>query len=143
MKHHVEVAFKPQRLVQREIHALVDGLLGISEGDRGFRSQVFRELGNFRSNVLVRHDAVDPGGWQGVPASLLIVPLDTHMFRIARGLGLTQRGQADLKCALEITAGFRALRPDDPVRYDFSLTRLGLNPACREQGLACLTGPAT
>jgi uncharacterized protein (TIGR02757 family) len=92
---------------------------------------------------MARRDAVDPGPWRAVPASKLVVPLDTHMFRIARGLGLTQRGQADLKCALEITAGFRELRPDDPVRYDFSLTRLGLNPACREQGLACLTAPAT
>jgi uncharacterized protein (TIGR02757 family) len=88
---------------------------------------------------MARRDAVDPGPWTAVPASKLVVPLDTHMFRIARGLGLTQRRQADLKSALEITAGFRALRPDDPVRYDFSLTRLALNPACREQGSGRLT----
>ncbi len=88
---------------------------------------------------MVRRDAVDPGPWTTVPASRLVVPLDTHMFRIARGLGLTQRRQADLKSALEITAGFRALRPEDPVRYDFCLTRLALNPACREQGPGRLT----
>jgi uncharacterized protein (TIGR02757 family) len=88
---------------------------------------------------MARRDAVDPGPWTTVPAAKLVVPLDTHMFRIARSLGLTRRGQADLKTALEITAGFRALRPDDPVRYDFSLTRLALNPACKEQGLACLS----
>ena len=91
---------------------------------------------------MVRKDAVDPGPWTSVPGAKLVVPLDTHMFRIARSLGLTQRRQADLKSALEITAGFRAIRPEDPVRYDFSLTRLALNPACREQGMGCLTAAA-
>jgi uncharacterized protein (TIGR02757 family) len=84
---------------------------------------------------MARRDAVDPGPWTSVPAAKLVVPLDTHMFRISRALGLTARKQADLKSALEITRGFRAFRPDDPVRYDFSLTRLALNPACRENGI--------
>jgi uncharacterized protein (TIGR02757 family) len=84
---------------------------------------------------MARRDAVDPGPWTSVPAAKLVVPLDTHMFRISRALGLTARKQADLKSALEITRGFRAIRPDDPVRYDFSLTRLALNPACRENGI--------
>ncbi|MBN2565203.1 MAG: DUF2400 family protein, partial [Candidatus Eisenbacteria bacterium] len=43
-----------------------------------------------------------------------------------RRLGLTERKQADLRTALEITEGFRRIRPDDPVRYDFALTRLGI-----------------
>jgi uncharacterized protein (TIGR02757 family) len=91
---------------------------------------------------MARRDAVDPGPWTSVPASRLVVPLDTHMFRIARTLGLTSRRQSDLKCALEITRGFGQMRPDDPVRYDFSLTRLALNPACREQGIDCLMAAA-
>jgi uncharacterized protein (TIGR02757 family) len=87
---------------------------------------------------MSRKDAVDPGPWKSVHPSKLIVPLDTHMHRIARSLGLTERRQADMKTALEITSGFRQIRPEDPVRYDFSLTRLGLNPECRENHLACL-----
>ena len=87
---------------------------------------------------MVRRDAVDPGPWTAVSPEKLVVPLDTHMFRISRALGLTARRQADLKSALEITRGFRAIRPEDPVRYDFSLTRLALNPACREKGIECL-----
>jgi uncharacterized protein (TIGR02757 family) len=75
---------------------------------------------------MVRRDAVDPGGWDGVMASKLIVPLDTHMYRIARSFGFTERRQADGKAALEVTAAFRELAPDDPVRYDFALTRLGI-----------------
>jgi uncharacterized protein (TIGR02757 family) len=75
---------------------------------------------------MVRQDDVDPGGWSEVPRSKLIVPLDTHMHRIAIRLGLTSRNQADMRTALEITAGFRKILPDDPVKYDFALTRLGI-----------------
>ena len=80
---------------------------------------------------MVRRDAVDPGGWNGVPTAKLIVPLDTHMHRIGLGLGLTARRQADMRTALEVTRGFARHAPHDPVRYDFALTRLpilGLGP---------------
>jgi uncharacterized protein (TIGR02757 family) len=75
---------------------------------------------------MVRQDEVDPGGWEDVPASKLIVPVDTHMYRICLLLGLTTRKQADIRTAIEITDAFRAMAPEDPVRYDFSLTRLGI-----------------
>ena len=76
---------------------------------------------------MIRNDAVDPGGWDAVcRQSKLIVPLDTHMYRICTAIGMTCRRQADIKAALEITAAFKNIVPDDPVRYDFSLTRLGI-----------------
>jgi len=75
---------------------------------------------------MVRNDRVDPGGWDGIPASKLIIPLDTHMYRFASLLGLTERKQADLATAMEITAEFAKMSPEDPVKYDFALTRLGI-----------------
>jgi len=75
---------------------------------------------------MVRKDNVDPGVWHSIPESFLIVPLDTHMHRIAKAMGLTSRNQADMRCAVEITAAFGSIRPTDPVRYDFALTRLGI-----------------
>lgn len=75
---------------------------------------------------MVRYDAVDPGGWNGIPSSMLIVPLDTHMYRIGRKVGFISRKQADMRAALEFTDAFRSLTPEDPVRYDFSLTRPGI-----------------
>jgi uncharacterized protein (TIGR02757 family) len=75
---------------------------------------------------MIRHDEVDPGGWDAVPPSKLVVPLDVHLHRISVRLGLTTRKQANLLTALEITAAFRKIEPDDPVRYDFCLTRLGI-----------------
>jgi uncharacterized protein (TIGR02757 family) len=75
---------------------------------------------------MVRFDDVDPGGWSGVGARKLIVPLDTHMHRIGLEVGLTRRKQADMRAALEVTRAFQTISPEDPVRYDFVLTRLGI-----------------
>jgi uncharacterized protein (TIGR02757 family) len=86
---------------------------------------------------MVRCDDVDPGGWDGVPPSKLIVPLDTHMHRIARTMGLTKRKQADLRTAMEITEAFRRLSPRDPVRYDFVLTRFGIRKDLDQTALFC------
>ena len=41
-------------------------------------------------------------------------------------MGFTARKQANLATAREITAGFAKLSPEDPVKYDFALTRLGI-----------------
>lgn len=94
---------------------------------------------------MVRRDAVDPGGWDHVPPSKLIVPLDTHMLRIGRALRLTQRSQADIRTAQEVTAAFRAFAPDDPVRYDFALTRLGIRHDADLDGFLrrCGSAPAS
>ncbi|MGD9157745.1 MAG: TIGR02757 family protein [Desulfobacteraceae bacterium] len=75
---------------------------------------------------MVRKDRVDPGGWNRICPSKLIIPLDTHMHSICTRLKMTSRKQADMRTALEITNAFKKIVPDDPVKYDFSLTRLGI-----------------
>ena len=75
---------------------------------------------------MVRCDDVDPGGWPFIPASKLLIPVDTHIHRLATRLRLTGRNAADLRTSREITAAFRLIAPEDPVRYDFALTRLGI-----------------
>jgi len=77
---------------------------------------------------MVRKDEVDPGGWKGISPGKLIVPLDTHMANIGRSTGMTQMKSANQKMALEITNAFRKVSPDDPVKYDFALTRFGIHP---------------
>jgi uncharacterized protein (TIGR02757 family) len=88
---------------------------------------------------MARRDDVDPGPWRSISPSRLVVPLDTHMHRISRALGLTRRVQADARTALEVTRAFREIRPRDPVRYDFALTRLGIRKDCVYDPLSCLT----
>ena len=73
-----------------------------------------------------RSDEVDPGGWERLSPEMLYVPLDTHMFNICRGLGLCARRSANRRAAEEITGAFRVICPEDPVRYDFALTRFGI-----------------
>jgi len=75
---------------------------------------------------MVREDEVDPGGWRKVSPSKLLVPLDVHMHRVGMILGFTRRKQADILTAMEITEGFRGICPEDPVKYDFVLTRPGI-----------------
>ena len=111
----------------------------------GFASEILERGGLRRSHLLplaskgsackrlalfirwmARADDVDPGGWSRISPCDIIVPLDTHMFRIATGLGFVRRSSANGASALEATSGFAALRPDDPARYDFALTRFGI-----------------
>jgi uncharacterized protein (TIGR02757 family) len=75
-------------------------------------------------------DAVDLGLWTGVPRAALVVPLDTHLARIGRCLGLTGRRDLSWRTAEEITRSLRLLDPADPVRYDFALCHLGMSGAC-------------
>jgi len=80
---------------------------------------------------MVRKDTVDPGGWCMVGPSKLIVPVDVHMHRVGIRLGFTARKSADSVTALEITEGFRKVSPEDPVKYDFALTRYGIQGLTR------------
>lgn len=75
---------------------------------------------------MVRTDDVDPGGWKMINPRALLVPLDTHMFNICTTLGLCSRKSADGRSVLEITEAFKRVCPEDPVRYDFALTRFGI-----------------
>jgi len=87
---------------------------------------------------MVRHDSVDPGTWSGIDPSRLLVPVDAHMLNISRRLGVTRRKSGDAKTTAEITDFYRAIAPDDPVRYDFALTRLGIHPGLDYSELSVL-----
>jgi uncharacterized protein (TIGR02757 family) len=86
---------------------------------------------------MVRRDEVDLGAWTAVPASKLIVPLDTHVIRLGRCLRLTTYTSPGWRMAADITASLRAIDPADPARFDFSLCHVGMMNACgfgRRQG---------
>lgn len=86
---------------------------------------------------MVRHDQVDLGVWSKVRPAQLIVPLDTHIIRIGRCLGLTRYSSPGWRMAVEITGSLRRLNPDDPAKFDFSMCHIGMMNACgfgRKQG---------
>ena len=74
-------------------------------------------------------DGVDFGIWP-LPPARLVIPLDTHVGRIARLLGLTNRSDLSWRTAEEVTASLRLLDPADPVKYDFALCHYGMSGAC-------------
>jgi len=75
-------------------------------------------------------DEVDFGIWRGVPASRLLIPLDTHIARISQRIGLTRRKDLGWKTAEEITSALRTVDPADPVRFDFALCHHGMSGRC-------------
>lgn len=80
---------------------------------------------------MVRSDGeYDLGIWKNVSPSRLIIPLDTHTSRICRYIGLTDRKDASWRTAVEVTANLRRFDWDDPVKYDFALSRLGITDQC-------------
>lgn len=78
---------------------------------------------------MVRDDGrgVDFGLWKRIPQSELICPIDVHVDKTARKLGLITRKQTDWKTAVELTKNLRLLDAQDPVKYDFALFGLSVH----------------
>jgi uncharacterized protein (TIGR02757 family) len=79
---------------------------------------------------MVRNDDVDAGLWESVDKAKLIVPMDVHMSRLCRILGFHGRKVVSLSTAIEVTENFAEIEPDDPVKYDFALSRIGIVENC-------------
>lgn len=75
---------------------------------------------------MVRKDSLDLGLWEEIPKNKLVIPVDTHIARIARELNLTKRNNVSWLMAEEITDNLRKFNEEDPVKYDFSLCHIGI-----------------
>lgn len=75
-------------------------------------------------------DKMDFGLWKGVPPSKLIIPLDTHIARISQLIGLTSKKSPGWAMAEDITESLKKLSPEDPIKYDFAISRLGILDEC-------------
>jgi len=76
---------------------------------------------------MIRKGPVDLGLWNFMPASELLIPLDVHVARISREMGLLTRKANDFKSVIELTEKLRAFDPNDPVKYDFAMFGYGVN----------------
>lgn len=79
---------------------------------------------------MVRDDSVDLGVWSSVAPSRLIVPLDTHVIRLARCLRLTRYTSPGWRMAVDVTRALRVLDPEDPIRFDFAICHVGMMGGC-------------
>ncbi len=74
---------------------------------------------------MVRDDSLDLGFWKKVNKKDLILPLDTHTFKVSQKLGLLERKTYDLKSAILISDKLKEFDKNDPIKYDFALYRIG------------------
>ncbi|MCK5236758.1 MAG: TIGR02757 family protein [Deltaproteobacteria bacterium] len=80
--------------------------------------------------MIRKDDGVDFGLWKKIPTDKLIIPLDTHIARISGNLGLTKKKTPGWAMAEDITTHLKGFNKEDPVRYDFALSRLGILDKC-------------
>jgi len=74
---------------------------------------------------MVRKDALDLGLWTKINKKDLLMPLDTHTFKVSQKLGLLERKTYDMKATIELTNKLKTFDSLDPIKYDFALYRLG------------------
>jgi len=74
---------------------------------------------------MVRKDELDMGLWSKIDKKDLLMPLDTHTFKMSQKLGLLKRKSYDMKAVMELTDKFKEWDENDPVKYDFALYRIG------------------
>jgi uncharacterized protein (TIGR02757 family) len=88
---------------------------------------------------MVRDKDIDFGIWEDIPKNRLIIPLDTHIARISKCLGFTERKSQDWKTAVEITESLKKFDPEDPLKYDFALCHHGISGMCKgmREGTEC------
>jgi uncharacterized protein (TIGR02757 family) len=75
---------------------------------------------------MVRKDELDFGLWKEIPASKLVIPVDTHIARICKTLKLTNRKNVSWQMAEEITRNLKKFDAEDPVKYDFAICHIGI-----------------
>ena len=76
---------------------------------------------------MVRDDDVDAGLWKSIDKAKLIVPMDVHMSRISGMLKFHHQKNISLRTAIKVTGEFAKIQPTDPVKYDFTLCRIGMS----------------
>lgn len=76
---------------------------------------------------MVRKSVVDLGVWKFITPADLRIPMDVHVARISRELGILKRSSNDKKAVEELSAFLRTLDPQDPIKYDFALFGYGVN----------------
>ena len=130
--------------------ALLDSLVALSpqvdptrRGTRSFLPNIAGPVACKRVHMflrwMIRRDELDLGIWTSARPEQLLVPVDTHVARISRYLGLTNLKTAGASMATEITRNLARFDPDDPVKYDFALSRLGILRDCptRRDAVRC------
>lgn len=123
--------------IKYSLHKFVNALIDtgnkvtngrLSDGLRFFFPDPIRNSSCKRLNLflrwMVRKDKIDLGLWKEIDKSKLIIPLDTHIIKVAKMFSLTKFSSPSWKMAEEITNNLKKFDPKDPIKYDFALMHL-------------------
>ena len=75
---------------------------------------------------MVRKGPVDLGIWDFIPTSELLIPLDVHVARVSREMGLLTRKSNDFRAVIKLTNQLKIFCPEDPTKYDFAMFAFGV-----------------
>ncbi len=136
--------------------SILPGLAGMAhtlrsyapKGDRFFKTLLANPLAGGASKRwalylrwMIRKDKVDPGPWNKyISPARLVIPLDTHVGRIARLIGILNRKSDDWKAVMELTGFLKQLDPVDPIKYDFAICSYGKLGYCVRRPVVELCG---
>lgn len=78
---------------------------------------------------MVRDDSpVDIGLWNDlIDKRTLIIPMDTHVIRVATKLGLITSKSSSMSAAIKLTNVLQKAFPTDPLKADFALFGAGIS----------------
>jgi uncharacterized protein (TIGR02757 family) len=130
-------SYKKEFFVLDGVSALIKEFKKLnSYNSKGYSFLISKELNSKNSSStykrwnmylrwMVRKDSLDLGLWRRVDKAHLLIPLDTHTFKVSQKLGLLKRKTYDLKAVFELTNTLKSFDKNDPIKYDFALYRLG------------------
>jgi uncharacterized protein (TIGR02757 family) len=138
----LSTAFFSDQITHKKIHTIKEALthfqhyfMSLEEAPKRTQKHIASPVSNAtckRLNMFLRwmirkdNQGVDFGIWKAVKPAALIIPIDVHVARVSRALGILKRTQTDWEAALELTEYCRTLDAKDPVKYDFALFSLGV-----------------
>ena len=117
----LEELFVPGEPLEEGVFRLCEEFRGINGIPVPGSTSANKRLYMFLRWMVRKGSAVDFGIWTRVTPAQLLIPVDTHVYTVAKALGLTSRHSADLKTSIEITAQMAQVWPGDPARGDFAL----------------------
>lgn len=108
-----------------------DGVLPENAGVRFFFTNprdgsACKRLCMFLRWVVRPADGIDLGLWSTLTSAELVMPLDTHTTRICYCNGLSPSPFATWRNAEHVTNELKKFNFNDPVCYDFAISRLGI-----------------
>ena len=134
-KNSISKSIERQNIIEQALTYFQDYFFSLEEAPARTKKHIASPLSgstckrlNMFLRWMVRKDkqGVDFGLWKSVSPAALIMPIDVHVARVSRGLGILKRTQTDWQTAIELTNYCRTLDSKDPVKYDFALFSLGV-----------------